>query len=179
MTQYYTHATAYDAVGRVSSLQNTHATLGFTYDYAGQLLSESQAPAGGSAVTVSNTYTDDGQRQTLAVTGGGALTYSYTARGELAAISDGTNAVASFGYDAAGRRTNRVNANGTRAVTSYDAAGQLLSIQHLQGTNAIGAISYGYNSGGNRTNRVENGVADAYSYDAAGSHAALTESKKA
>ena len=158
--------TAYDAVGRVISLQNTHATLGFAYDYAGQLLSESQAPAGGSAVTVCNTYTDDGQRQTLAVTGGGALTYSYTARGELAAISDGTNAVASFGYDAAGRRTNRVNANGTRAVTSYDAAGQLLSIQHLQGTNAIGAISYGYNSGGNRTNRVESGVADAYSYDA-------------
>lgn len=70
--------TAYDAVGRVSSLQNTHATLGFTYDYAGQLLSESQAPAGGNAVTVSNTYTDDGQRQTLAVTekaNGSALTF--------------------------------------------------------------------------------------------------------
>ena len=43
---------------------------------------------------------------------------------------------------------------------SYDAAGQLLSIQHLRGTNAIGAISYGYNSGGNRTNRVENGGGD-------------------
>jgi len=38
--------TAYDAVGRVTSLQNTHASLGFTYDYAGRLLSESQAPAG-------------------------------------------------------------------------------------------------------------------------------------
>ncbi len=61
------------------------------------------------------------------------------------------------------------NSNMTQYRThtfSYDTAGQLLSIQHLQGTNAIGAISYGYNSGGNRTNRVESGGADAYSYDA-------------
>ncbi|MCZ2342760.1 MAG: hypothetical protein LC104_13370, partial [Bacteroidales bacterium] len=49
----------YDAVGRVTQLSTINSQLTFAYDDAGQLLSETQAPAGGSSVTVSYAYNDD------------------------------------------------------------------------------------------------------------------------
>ncbi len=160
----------YDAAGRLLTLVNTASSLSFGYDDADQLTSETQQiTGGGSAKTISYSYTADGKRQTLDYPGGTSVTYSYTARNQLNSLDAGAVA-AGYSYDLNGNRLSKTLGNGTSASYVYDDANRLLSLAHLKGANNLISLDYAYNNVNNRTSRTETiaGVAklDAYGYDA-------------
>ena len=116
---------SYDAAGHLVSLSNASSTISHTYDDAGQMLTDSsQLSSLNSQLTVSYTYTADGQRKQITYPSGHAVTNDYTARGQLASIAfDGPPPLASYTYDAAGQRLMREFENGTTAYYTNDAAG--------------------------------------------------------
>jgi RHS repeat-associated protein len=165
----------YDATGRLLTLNNANSALTYSYDAAGQPLSETQdlqSPVDLPAKTVSYSYDVDGNRDGLTYPSGTALSYSYTNRNQVKDISaDGPPPLVTYAYDLAGRRTGKSLENETSTTYTYDDADRLLGIAHGNGTGTIQAFSYGLNAVGDRTYRTESGVSipsnrGSYAYDA-------------
>ncbi len=156
----------YDAAGRLTSLTNANCTLGYSYDSANQLISESYAFGGAMGTkTVSYTYDADGNRASLTYPDGSAVAYAYTGRNQVASISaGGPPPLAGFTYDAAGNRLTKALENGTTASYTYDNAGRLTSLTHAKSGTTLAALGYGYNAINLRTSGE---AGDTYGYDAA------------
>lgn len=122
-------STDYYDDGLVWHRNNSAANLTFTYDDAGRLQTQTQAPAGGSAVTITLNYDADGRRKTFDAGASAQLAYHYNNRGELDVVRLGANpdagtALATFGYNLAGQRRSR-NAGNIGTDYNYDGAGRL------------------------------------------------------
>jgi RHS repeat-associated protein len=97
--------------------------------------------------------------------------YSYTPRGELAAVTTGSagSPLAAYAYNAAGEMTGLSRANALLTSYSRDAAGQLLALNHTRNGNPVDSLAYSLDSMGRRTAITRaSGKNDAYGYDAIG-----------
>ena len=173
-------AKTYDAVGRVTGLDNGIANLTYTYDAAGQLLTETQNPSAVAAGvdpgswTVTYAYDADGARESVTYPSGTVVSYTYTGRKQVATISaDGPPPLATFSYNPNGSRIGKVLENTTSVVYGYDNANRLTSVDHLTGNASFMRFDYALNSVGNRLSKNATGSAvpggswlEAYSHDA-------------
>lgn len=150
-----THA-EYDAAGqpkRVDAIRGTAATSHYyTYDEAGRLLRDCEAPTRADtcpsgATETAFTYDKVGNRLTQAKAGK-STTYSYDAADQLTQTTVGATTT-SYGYDADGNQT----VAGANKFT-YDAANRLTSA-------TVGSSTYGYtyDADGNRAAASKNGAA--------------------
>lgn len=159
----------YDAVGRTLTVDNANSELTYTYDDAGQLLSEEQkllAPA--LTKTVSYTYNADGLRSKITYPDGKQFITSYTERNQPYEINFNflTNPLVRYTYDLAGRRTKRELNNSTQTDYTYGACGLITSIEHANAGGVFDKREYGYNAVHNRTwEKRLGGLGDVFGYD--------------
>jgi YD repeat-containing protein len=181
----------YDALGNPSSATlNNVATTEFSYNSAGQLLSEidpegrisrysydslgnliSQTLPDGSILNYS--YDENGNRTSFIEAGGAEWAYTYDAHNRLTAIIDPKGNFTSYEYDTLGNLSAIVNPNGTRMSMSYDEGSRLIELTDLSGN----LSRYSYDLRDNIT-RVEQagGLNSDFFYDAADNLVAFTQS---
>ena len=97
--------------------------------------------------------------------------YTYTSRGQLAAVTLGTtlSPVATYAYNLAGEMTGLNRANNLLTSYTHDAAGQLTNLAHTRNGNAVDSLTYTLDAVGRRTGIARpGGKNDAYSYDPTG-----------
>jgi YD repeat-containing protein len=104
----------YDAAGRLTSATGA----AFTYDDAGRLLSSNG---------IQVTRDDAGRITSQTYAPGKVVTYTYDARGLLAAAQDWLGGTTAFTYDAVGRLAGIARPNGTTATMQYDDADRMIS----------------------------------------------------
>jgi len=121
--------------GRLTSAANGTATLAWTYDLAGQVLSESATRATGPSSLVAYTYDAAGNRVTLALNGASKLEYFYDDRGLPEIVRRlGSNLNYVLSHDAASRRQSVVFPPAgtppvaTRTDITYDSRSRLETI---------------------------------------------------
>ena len=119
----------YNTAGQLATAANGTDTLTWTYDLAGQLVSEQSSK---NSSTVAYTYDLGGNRLSLSLDGQVFVTYAYDDASRLTTISRGTNNF-TFGYDNANRRTSLGYPNGVNTTYSYDTLSRL--------TNLVAAIA--------------------------------------
>ncbi len=165
-------ARTFDAAGRLLSSGNGLSTSSYTYDDAGQQLSETQYLHGIApslpAYTVEYTYDADGRRDTVTYPGGTEVSYTYTDRGQVETISeDAPPPLATYTYNLNGTRASKALENGVVSSYSYDAAWQLLNVTHSHSSTPFQSRDYLYNNVGNRSAmRIDGGTWDVYGFDA-------------
>jgi RHS repeat-associated protein len=93
-------------------------TNAYTYDEANRLTSWTATPAGGSATTQTYGYDNDGN-----MTSDDGATYTYDARDELIAGSNGTT----YAYSADGDMTSQTSRAGATTTDTSDAFGQQIT----------------------------------------------------
>ena len=156
-------AYTYDTAGRLATAANGTDTLTWTYDLAGQMLSEQSAK---NASVVSYTYDAAGNRLTLSLDGQLFTSYAYDDASRLTSITRGTQ-VFGFAYDAANRRTTMTYPNGVTTSYTYDQLNRLLRIKadHVPSGNPITDFQYTYDAAGNRTQKAQLDYTEDYAYD--------------
>jgi RHS repeat-associated protein len=162
-------AKSYDLAGRLTSCQTVGVvTCSYTYDVAGQLLTETHTPAAlGTPFTLTYTYDLNGNRASLVYPGGTVVEYSHNARNQVTSVTaNGSPALATYAYDALGNRTTKTLENGTTTSYAYDHAARLLQILHSNSGGTLTQINYVLNAVGNRTRRTQDGSVDLYTHDA-------------
>ena len=93
-------------------------------------------------------------------------TFAYTARGQLATLTDARASVTGWSYDLAGRLLRKTYHDGTHVDYTYDAAGRLATRQWARGV----TTTYAYNLRDQVTGMTysDGTPAVTMSYDAAG-----------
>ena len=169
----------YDAASRLTSIDNSNATISRTYFNDNLLKSETETATGGVARAVSYTYDSDGNRASLGVPGY-TFNYDYTSRNQLQDIINNSNnaTIASYVYDARGNVQSRtLNTNGTSSDYTYDAYDRVTLLHHVL-TSGTRTIQYGYDNTNHSNNRLwtkrvispqspENNKGEVFSYDLA------------
>lgn len=159
-----------DAAGRLISSNNGYAESSYSYDFANQLLSETQSIAGAPAAwTVGYGYNADGLRSSMTYPGGEVVEVSYTPRNEIQSISaGGPPPLAVYSYNSDGTVATRTLENGTVASFAYNPALETLNVTHTLGGTVLQQRDYVYNSRGMRTaTQINAGSWDVYIYDPA------------
>jgi RHS repeat-associated protein len=151
-----------DGLGRASSRQVVgQATVSYSYDPAGNLLTASAAQA-----AVTYTYDAKNRPVSLARSNGIRSNYTYDALSRVLSLTHANGPTVlnsqSYTYDALGNRknyaTNIAQPLITQAVTNqYDAANRLLQ---------SGATTYTYDNNGNRISEVSPAGTTTYRWDA-------------
>ncbi len=162
--------TTYDAAGRVLTKSSSVSALSYSYNAANELKSETQNIAGSAGPkTVRYDYNQDGLGSAMTYPSGIVLTYDYTGRNQLKAISENTGPstpVVSYTYELTDERKTKLLQNGTSAVYGYDDAHRLLSIDHQKRAASFAKFNYGYDEANRRTYvQYDNAKGDVYSYD--------------
>ena len=144
--------------GNVASLQDNFSHYAYAYDAVNRVTSiDNTGTPGSPRVTLSYGYDKNGNRTSLGDSLGGTDSYAYDARDQLDLVSQtGTNSsgvapeLVFFNHDQAGNLTSQaryadIAANSQVATTSYvyDAANRLTSLAHTKSGGAAIA-SYGY-----------------------------------
>ncbi len=135
-------------------VDSVSGTITRSYTALDQVLQES-SPQG----TVRYSYDKAGQRLSQTVTGQPKVSYTYNAAGQVTQISQDPGSsnnnqaqVVSFLYDAIGRRTQTTLANGSTVNYVYDAASQLTGMTHQKSDGSVmGTLTYTYDLNGKRT----------------------------
>lgn len=154
---------AYDGFGRMVSAVSPAATLGFTYDARGYLLS--QVTGGGQpANTLAYAYDADGRR-TSSTGPDGTAAYGYGSQSNLASVTDTAGGVFKYGYDAALNLTSLQRPDGVVDTNTYDAMGRLLSRSSANGPTTLASATYSYTPAGERASRSDPGNTAAYQFD--------------
>ena len=183
---------SYDAADQVASMAYTSnsgaslAKLAYTYDAAGQRLSQAGGfnpvvlptpSTGGNAFDLNNRQTQaNGQSISYdsngdpSVNNASAQSYSFDARHRLTQIQQGGSTIATFSYDAFGRRTGKT-INSTTTNFLYDGQN---AVQEMQGS-AVYSILSGLGID-ERFARSEPAGRRYFAADALGSTVALTDS---
>jgi RHS repeat-associated protein len=151
----------YDTAGRLQTAANGTDTLTWSYDLAGQPLSEQSSK---NASTVAYTYDAAGNRLTLGLDGTLFVSYAYDDASRLTSITRGTN-VFGFGYDVVNRRTSMTYPNGVNTAYTYDNLNRLLRLKADKGATAITDFQYVYDAAGNRTKKQQLDYTEDYTYD--------------
>jgi RHS repeat-associated protein len=151
----------YDSRGRLLTAANGTDTLAWTYDLAGQLLSESSSK---NSSTVAYTYDLGGNRLSVSLGGTVFVTYAYDDASRLATITRASSNFA-FGYDDANHRTSMTYPNGITTGYSYDDLNRLTRLKADLGATPITDFLYAYDNAGNRTRKQQLDYTEDYSYD--------------
>ncbi|NOG84531.1 MAG: RHS repeat protein [Planctomycetes bacterium] len=154
---------AYDALGRLISAANKFGTKKISYDALYRVTSVEQ-----DGKTVSYEYDSSGNRTKFTYPDGKYITYTYDALDRLDQIkgSDGL-VIADYAYDNLDRRIQLDLKNGTKTVYQYDQIGRLSSlVNKVSATDVIvSSFTYGYDQTRNRTSLVTQEGIHSYSYD--------------
>jgi len=119
---------AYDADGRLTSIQDPNSAYAYTYDHDGRVLVVDNAGTPGMPhVLLTYAYDPVGNRTGLADNSGGSTTYAYDLAERLTGI-----ALAGTGLTA------------VQATMAYDTANRLTGLTRLSGSAAVGATTYAY-----------------------------------
>src|SRR5439155_13392860 len=126
-----THAVtyAYDNSGRLLTADNGTDALSWTYNLAGEVLTEGSTKNGS---TVAYTYDDGGNRIELKLDGTLFVSYAYDDAARLITITRGASAFG-FGYDNANRRTSLSYPNGVSSTYTYDDLNRLTNLSAVLG----------------------------------------------
>jgi len=154
----------YDDAGRLILSQGGAFwdRLTWTYSLAGEVLTESFV--GLSPTTVSYSYDDAGNRETLTLDGQSWLSYDYDDAGRLWHIHRGSK-VFTFGYDAASRRTSLSYPNGVVTTYDYDTLSRLAGVTTKRGSTVIAESTYTHDDTGNRLSKLTESYSEIYTYD--------------
>ena len=119
---------AYDAAGRQILVTSPGGRQSATsYDDAGQVVAQTQAPGTADEASSTMTYDADGRVLTQTDAAGTVTTFTYNARGEQSTVADALGHTQTFTYDSRGLPTGTVNADATTTARTYNAAGRLIS----------------------------------------------------
>jgi RHS repeat-associated protein len=151
-----------DTMGRLLTAANGTDTLTWTYDLAGQLLSEQ---SNYNSSTVGYTYDSGGNRLSVSLNGTLFVSYSYDDTSRLTTITRGSDNFG-FGYDDANRRTSMTYPNGIATAYTYDNLNRLTRLKADLGPIPVTDFQYTYDSAGNRTRKHQLDYTEDYSYDA-------------
>jgi RHS repeat-associated protein len=165
---------SYDAVGRLLSQSNANAVISYTYDLAGNKLSETQTvayqalaassstgstgtnststniastnpPAQAFTRTVNYSYDEDGNRVTLLYPDTRKVSYNYNGRNLLSGITQGvSNSIATYSYDGAGNRIAKTLGNGVVVTAAYDNASRLTGLTNALAGSTNPIAGYAY-----------------------------------
>ncbi|MBV6501492.1 MAG: hypothetical protein CJBNEKGG_04005 [Prosthecobacter sp.] len=162
----------YDLAGHLLTSGNGLSSSSYSYDSAGQQLTETQHLHGIApslpAYTVSYTWDADGRNATVTYPGGTVVSRTYTPRGQVETVSEGAPPpLVTYAYNVSGTRAWKALENGIITSYQYDVSHQLTNLNHSLGGNSVQSRAYQYNSVGNRSAmQVDGGMWDVYGFDA-------------
>ena len=150
----YTTNYSYDNDNRLKQATTGGKSANYTYDVYSRMTGIAAKNGSSTVVSTGITYKDPTSTTTSTqvykwTVGGTTYTYTYDSRGNITAISDGTNTT-SYVYDSLDQLTRENNqAAGKTWVYTYDNGGNILSkSEYAYTTGTLGAaldtISYGY-----------------------------------
>ncbi len=154
----------YDNESRMSSANNSNATIAFVYDNADQLLSETM---NGKATAYS--YNIPARKQFMTYPGGRIIEEDYDYRARMLAIKEGVTSIATYTYDGANNNLTRTYNNGVVANFTYNNNNWLTNISHVGGS-SLAQFNYTLDTDGYRLTEQKLHHATAsekYVYDAA------------
>ena len=150
----YTTNYSYDNDNRLKQATTGGKSANYTYDVYSRMTGITAKRGSSTVVSTGITYKNPTSATTSTqvykwATGGTTYTYTYDARGNITAISDGTNTT-SYVYDSLDQLTRENNqAAGKTWVYTYDNGGNILTKEEYDYTTgtldaALDTISYGY-----------------------------------
>ena len=175
---YYNDGGATDSAGNILKTVQTLSdgnTYTSTYTYDNDYRLTCERMSGATTYGYAYTYDGVGNRNTLAVDGGGATTYTYdhNANSELRTECSGgtTN---TYTYDTRGNMlTKTISGGGGITTYTYNDMNKIINISYPGGT----STAYVYDGDGNRVKKVgTDGVAEYYLYDGSNLHVVLDSS---
>jgi RHS repeat-associated protein len=152
---------SFDLAGRRLTANNANATISFTYDNMGRMLSETL-----NGKTTGYAYNTAARTRILTYPGGRVITEQRDQRERLTGITEGGNSIAGFIYDGADRLTKKTLGNGFSQNYVYDANNRV-TLLDCQPNNVID-FRYTYDKEGNRLTALKNHRAthsEKYLYD--------------
>lgn len=156
----------YDGISRMLSAINKDATVNFTYDRVGRLLSESLTVGSGyPAAITSYSYDVAAGKRTLTYPSGMKVEEQLNARDLITSILQNGEEVVTMDYNAAGQKTTQGYANGITTTYGYNENGWLSSIV---ADHDIMNLQMTYDPIGNMTERkdmLDNSRTESYGYD--------------
>ena len=162
----------YDGISRMLSAVNKDATVTFTYDRAGRLLSENLTPLGGPGGATTYSYDVAAGKRTLTYPSGMKVVEQLNARDLITSILQNGDEVVTMAYNAAGQKTSQTYANGITTDYGYNENGWLQSIVAAGGTEQsptnIMNLQMTYDAIGNMTQRrdmLDEARTESYGYD--------------
>ncbi|MEO5894048.1 MAG: RHS repeat-associated core domain-containing protein [Ferruginibacter sp.] len=152
---------AYYANGLMQMAKNTAATIGFTYDRADRLISETL-----NGKTTGYAYNVAAGIKTIAYPGGRVIQRQTDSRNYLKAIMENGKELAGFDYNAAGQNIAKRYGNNTASTINYNSNGQIIDLTY--GPAQFASLAYTYDKEGNPTtgqvlNRTSS--SESYTYD--------------
>lgn len=143
-------------------------TTSYTYDSAGNRLTQTITDTGGgagngAARTTSWTYHPSGLVATETAPNGAATTYQYDSAGNLTSATNALGHVDTYTHDAAGRVLTHTAPTGLATTTTYDARGRMLTVNR---GGLLTTLTYRA-SGQVATASLPHGHVVTYTYDAA------------
>lgn len=143
----------YDGISRMLSAINKDATVTFTYDQAGRLLSETLSPfgeVGGGSTYYS--YDVAAGKRTLTYPSGMKVVEQLNARDLITSILQNGEEVVTMAYNVAGQKTQQVYANGITTDYAYNENGWL---SEIKADHDIMHLQMEYDAIGNMTKRID------------------------
>jgi len=168
---------AYDKLGRMIAVTNNSMVDIFTYNLAGQVLTESYSGGVLSGLSVTNGYDKYLRRTNLTALSSSLLSrtlYGYDTASRLQTVNDGNNDVATYSYLANSPLVGQIAfANGTTSMTTskqYDYLNRLTQITSRSSASIPPlSFNYSYNLANQRTqDLLADGSHWAYQYDSLG-----------
>jgi len=167
----------YDRLGRQTTVTNGTTVCNWTFNDAGQALTETYTAGLLNGLSISNSYDSLFRRQNLSVLSGASTlaqtAYGYDVVSRLANVSDGTNS-AVYTYLANSPLVGDIafQHNGQTVMTTtkqYDYLNRLTAIQNTANYSPVASFNYNYNTASQRTS-VTNADSSywVYQYDSLG-----------
>jgi RHS repeat-associated protein len=139
----------YDDAGQlIKTVDADGRTTNYVYNAAGQMTSETWVVGSTVTDTLTWTYDKDG-RMLTASNSQGTYTFSYTAAGQVASVSEPFGVSLSFGYDLSGNRTSVNDSFGWSVVSGYAGGGELTSRTLNNNAGAVIRVDASYDQDGN------------------------------
>lgn len=143
----------YDGISRMLSAINKDATVTFTYDKAGRLLSETLSPSGGvGGGSTYYSYDVAAGKRTLTYPSGMKVVEQLNARDLITSILQNGEEVVTMAYNVAGQKTQQVYANGITTDYAYNENGWL---SEIKADHNIMHLQMEYDAIGNMTKRID------------------------
>lgn len=144
----------YDANGNVLTVRNSEGTVTREYDALNRVTSYTDTQGN----TITYTYDEVGNLQTMGYPGGNVVTYTYDAANRMETITDWNGNITIYTYDNAGNLIMTDRPDNTLLTQTYDAAGRLTSMEDIYMPNdaVICQYDFTYDNDGNIIEEASN-----------------------